>query len=86
MVFHTQDSGEILGFGRNVFMGYINREIETKEAVKDGDDDNSGWLRLGDLGVLDGDGFLVPHGRREEEDIIALRSGEVILPHKVNEL
>ncbi len=67
-------------------MGYINREIETKEAVKDGDDDNSGWLRLGDLGVLDGDGFLVPHGRREEEDIIALRSGEVILPHKVNEL
>ncbi len=69
---------QILGWGRNVFMGYLNRETETRETQTE-----SGWLRLGDLGGTDPDGFLLVHGRSEEGDLVALRSGEVILPSKV---
>ncbi len=61
-------------------MGYLNRESETRECLTD-----SGWLRLGDLGGTDPDGFLVAHGRAEEGDVVTLRSGEVILPQKVRE-
>ena len=34
-------------------MGYLNKEAETKEVMTD---DN--WLKLGDLGYLDEDGFV----------------------------
>ena len=44
--------------GRHVFMGYLNNERETLEAL--GDD---GWLYTGDIGKLDDDGFLFITGR-----------------------
>ena len=62
-------------FGRNVFMGYLNREAETKEVMSA----DEGWLNLGHLGYLDPDDFLVVHGKRE--NFVTLRSGEFqILP------
>lgn len=70
--------GNIVGWGRNLFMGYLNRECDTKEAFVDGEE---GWVKIGDRGQMDADGFMVGRGR--QEDAITLRSGEVILPHKV---
>lgn len=50
--------GEICMWGRTVFMGYLNMEDKTREAI-----DADGWLHSGDLGRLDGDGFLYITGR-----------------------
>ena len=63
------DIGEARCFGRNVFMGYLNRESETKEVMAA----DEGWLNLGHLGYLDPDDYLVVHGRRE--NYVTLRSG-----------
>ena len=35
-------------YGRNVFMGYINNEEKTREAI-----DDEGWLHSGDIGRMD---------------------------------
>ena len=54
-------SGEtgILCFrGSNVFLGYLNQPGETSEVLMD-----DGWLVTGDLGRIDGDGFLFIEGR-----------------------
>ena len=70
--FHT-DRGKILGYGRNIFMGYLNRENDAKELVT-----SDNWLRLGDTGLIDEDGFLVITGY--SPDLIILASGEKINP------
>ena len=44
--------------GRHVFMGYLNDERQTREAV-----DSDGWLHSGDVGRLDSDGYLYITGR-----------------------
>ena len=78
-------------------MGYLNRENETrdvfvpgnnpeKEATEEKSDtktssDKQNWIKLGDLGFIDEDGFLVVLGRAE--DFITLNTNEVISPTKV---
>uniref|UniRef100_A0A673CQW9 Long-chain-fatty-acid--CoA ligase ACSBG1 n=1 Tax=Sphaeramia orbicularis TaxID=375764 RepID=A0A673CQW9_9TELE len=54
----SEGTGEICFWGRNIFMGFLNMENETKEAL-----DEDGWLRSGDLGKIDDDGFLYITGR-----------------------
>ena len=44
--------------GRHVFMGYLNNEVQTQEAI-----DENGWLHSGDIGKIDEDGFLSITGR-----------------------
>ena len=73
------DIGEVRCFGRNVFMGYLNRESETKEVMAA----DEGWLNLGHLGYLDPDDYLVVHGRRE--NFVTLRSGEIVVPQKLEQ-
>lgn len=45
-------------FGRNVFMGYVNNEEETRKTI-----DKDGWLHSGDIGRKDAKGFLHITGR-----------------------
>ncbi len=44
--------------GRHVFMGYLNMEDKTKEAL-----DEKGLLHSGDIGRKDGNGYLFITGR-----------------------
>ena len=41
-----------------MFMGYLNDEENTKEAI-----DDEGWLHSGDIGKVDNEGFLYITGR-----------------------
>ncbi|XP_012584951.1 PREDICTED: long-chain-fatty-acid--CoA ligase ACSBG2 isoform X2 [Condylura cristata] len=70
----TQDgAGEICLWGRHVFMGYLEKEAATMEAI-----DEEGWLHSGDLGKLDKQGFLYITGRIKEMLITA--GGENVAP------
>ncbi|XP_061172776.1 long-chain-fatty-acid--CoA ligase ACSBG2-like isoform X1 [Saccostrea echinata] len=68
-----EGNGEICMYGRHVFMGYLDDEEKTKEAF---DDDL--YLRSGDIGKKDKDGFLFITGRKKE--LIITAGGENIAP------
>ncbi|XP_019368910.1 PREDICTED: long-chain-fatty-acid--CoA ligase ACSBG2 isoform X1 [Gavialis gangeticus] len=74
----SDGNGEICFSGRHVFMGYLNMEDKTKEAI-----DEAGWLHSGDLGKHDKDGFLFITGRIKE--LIITAGGENIPPVPVED-
>jgi len=49
------EGGEVLAKGRNVFMGYLNKENDTKEVMTE----DAEWLKTGDRALTDEKGFLV---------------------------
>uniref|UniRef100_A0A0D9RBG6 long-chain-fatty-acid--CoA ligase n=1 Tax=Chlorocebus sabaeus TaxID=60711 RepID=A0A0D9RBG6_CHLSB len=71
--------GEICLWGRHIFMGYLESETETTEAI-----DDEGWLHSGDLGQLDSLGFLYVTGRIKE--ILITAGGENVPPIPVETL
>jgi long-chain acyl-CoA synthetase len=70
------EKGEIRLRGPQLMSGYRNRPAETAEALRDG------WLYTGDIGELDGDGYLYITGRRKEMIIV---SGYNVFPREVEE-
>jgi len=64
--------GEILARGPSIFSGYWNKPEETKAAFEDG------WFKTGDVGNLDGDGFLSVTDRKK--DLIKTSGGKFIAP------
>ena len=70
------DDGEILLSGPNVFPGYYRDEKSTREVLT-----GNGTIRTGDLGELDGDGFLRITGRKK--DIIITSSGKNVTPSNI---
>lgn len=67
------DDGEILVKSPMMFSGYYKEPEKTAEMF-----DEDGWLKTGDLGELDDDGFLKITGRKKE--IIVLSSGKNVAP------
>ncbi|MDT5298805.1 MAG: long-chain acyl-CoA synthetase [Mycobacterium sp.] len=66
------DDGELLVSGGVVFGGYWRNEAETDAVFSDG------WFHTGDLGAIDGDGFLTIVGRKKE--IIVTAGGKNVAP------
>jgi long-chain acyl-CoA synthetase len=67
--------GEVLVRGRNVTQGYFNKPAETTESFEDG------WLKTGDIGDFDADGFLRITDRKK--DLIITSGGKNIAPSRI---
>ncbi|WP_406733315.1 class I adenylate-forming enzyme family protein [Streptomyces sp. NBC_01794] len=67
-------TGEVVVRGPNVMRGYLNRPEETARTVVDG------WLRTGDVGRFDEDGYLVLVDRIKD---LIIRGGENIYPKEI---
>ncbi len=70
--------GEICAKGRNVMMGYKGMPEKTRAAL-----DKNGWLKSGDLGQEDEEGFISITGRIKE--ILVTAGGENVAPVPLEE-
>ena len=71
-------NGEVLVYGPNVMQGYHNRADENEKVLM-----KDGGFRTGDLGKLDGDGFLWITGRIKEQ--YKLENGKYVTPVPIEE-
>jgi len=69
-------AGEICIRGGNIMNGYENNPAANAVAF------TGGWLRTGDLGILDQDGYIFIQGRLKE---LINRGGEKISPREIDE-
>lgn len=70
------EKGELWTYGYSVMSGYWGDEAATASSISDG------WMRTGDLGTLDEQGFCTIVGRVKD---MILRGGENIYPREVEE-
>jgi long-chain acyl-CoA synthetase len=71
------ERGEVVVRGPNVMKGYFNRPEATDEATR------NGWFHTGDIGVIDGDGYLSIVDRKKD---MILRGGFNVYPRELEEV
>jgi len=71
------ETGEIQVRGYNVMQGYYRMAEETAAVIS-----ADGWLKTGDMGIRDEDGYLIVAGRIKE---IIIRAGENIMPGEIEQ-
>lgn len=69
--------GEICLKGPQVMLGYYNKPEETKAVLQDG------WLRTGDIGVMDEDGFVSIVDRKKD---MLIYKGYNVYPRELEEI
>ena len=73
---NAEGVGEIQVRGEHVMAGYYKNEQATKECFTE-----DGWLRTGDLGMIDNDGFIYIKGRCKT--MLLGPSGQNIYPEEI---
>ncbi len=68
--------GEIVTRGENTMIGYFKNDAATKESFT-----SDGWLRTGDLGYIDEDGYVYIKGRNKT--MLLGPSGQNIYPEEI---
>ncbi|MFE1788436.1 long-chain fatty acid--CoA ligase [Streptomyces sp. NPDC059525] len=71
------ERGEIVVRGHGLMAGYLNRPEATAEVLVDG------WLRTGDIGVREEDGYLRVLDRKKD---VVIRGGYNVYPREVEEV
>lgn len=71
------ETGEVVVRGETVMPGYWNNPEATAQTLRDG------WLYTGDMGQLDGDGFLTLKDRSKD---VIISGGSNIYPREVEEV
>ena len=74
----TKKEGELQVRGVNVMAGYYKNEQATKETFTE-----DGWMRTGDLGIIDKDGNLFLRGR--SKNMLLGPSGQNIYPEEIED-
>lgn len=69
--------GEIIVKGDNVMQGYLNRPEDTNETII------NGWLKTGDLGYMDEEGFIFIVDRKKD---LIISKGINIYPREIEEV
>ena len=72
----TEEDGELVVRSPTVFAGYLNDEQATREILTD-----DGWLRTGDIGSVDEDGFLRITDRKK--DVLVTAGGKNVAPQNL---
>jgi len=74
----SEGNGEILAKGDNIMLGYYKNPKATSEVLSE-----DGWLRTGDIGKIDNEGYIYITGRKK--NIIVTPGGKNVYPEEIEE-